>query len=107
MQSYTIPLVPGPVAIAPEVLAAYHCNYGSSDLESDFFELYRHCEESLKLLLETKNDVAILSGEAMSALWGAMKSVIRPGDKVLAVASGVFGYGFADMARQIGAEVET
>jgi aspartate aminotransferase-like enzyme len=43
----------------------------------------------------------------MLALWGAMKSVLRPGDKVLAVASGVFGYGFADMARQLGAEVET
>jgi aspartate aminotransferase-like enzyme len=42
----------------------------------------------------------------MLALWGAMKSVLRPGDRVLAVATGVFGYGFADMARQLGAEVE-
>ncbi len=107
MESYTIPLVPGPVAIAPEVLAAYNRNYGSSDLEHEFFDLYRSCEEGLKMLLETKSDIAILSGEGMVALWGAMKSVLRPGDKVLAVASGVFGYGFAEMARQLGAEVET
>jgi aspartate aminotransferase-like enzyme len=107
MESYAIPLVPGPVAISPEVLAAYQCNYGSSDMESDFFELYRYCENRLKTLLATKNDIPLLCGEGMMALWGAMKSVIRPGDKVLAVATGVFGYGFADMARQLGAEVET
>ena len=106
MESYAIPLVPGPVAIAPEVLAAYQRNYGSSDLESDFFELYQSCEAGLKQVLETENDIAILSGEGMLALWGALKSVLRPGDRVLAVASGVFGYGFAEMARQLGAEVE-
>src|SRR5690606_24863679 len=50
--------------------------------------------------------VPILLGEGMLALWGAMKSVIRPGDKVLAVATGLFGYGFGDMARDLGAEVE-
>jgi aspartate aminotransferase-like enzyme len=42
----------------------------------------------------------------MLALWGALKSVIRPGDRVLSVATGIFGYGIGDMARQIGAEVE-
>jgi aspartate aminotransferase-like enzyme len=107
MEQYAIPLVPGPVAIAPEALAAYQRNYGSSDLEEDFFDLYRACESGLKTLLGTENDVPILSGEGMLALWGAMKSVLRPGDRVLAVASGVFGYGFAEMARQLGANVET
>lgn len=106
MERYEIPLVPGPVAIAPEVLEVYRRNYGSSDLESDFFALYRDCEAGLKTVVGTRNDVAILSGEGMLALWGALKSVIRPGDKVLAVATGVFGYGFAEMARQVGAEVE-
>jgi aspartate aminotransferase-like enzyme len=106
MQQYAIPLVPGPVAIAPEVLEAYQRNYGSSDLESDFFALYEECEAGLQQLLATQNRIAILSGEGMLSLWGALKSVIRPGDRVLAVASGVFGYGFAEMAQQVGAEVE-
>lgn len=106
MEKYAIPLVPGPVEIAPEVLAAYNQNYGSSDLEEEFFELYRTCEAGLKRLLGTENSVPILLGEGMLALWGAMKSVIRPGDKVLAVATGLFGYGFGDMARDLGAEVE-
>lgn len=107
MEKYAIPLVPGPVAIAPEVLAAYQQNYGSSDLEAEFFDLYRKCEAQLQKLLETQNQIAILSGEGMLALWGAMKSVLRPGDRVLAVASGIFGYGFAEMAKMLGAEVET
>ena len=57
-------------------------------------------------MLHTRNQVAILSGEGMIALWGALKSTVRPGDKVLAAATGVFGYGIGDMAKQIGAEVE-
>lgn len=107
MQTYSIPLVPGPVSIPPAVRSAYQHDFGSSDLETDFFDLYRRCEGKLQTLLGTQNDVAILSGEGMLALWGAMKSVIRPGDRVLAVATGVFGYGFGEMAQALGAEVET
>jgi aspartate aminotransferase-like enzyme len=43
----------------------------------------------------------------MVALWGALKSAVQPGEKVLVIATGVFGYGIGDMARAIGAEVET
>lgn len=106
MQTYTIPLVPGPVRIPAAVRAAYQTDFGSGDLEEEFFALYGRCEAGLQQVLATRHPVAILLGEGMLALWSAMKSVIRPGDKVLAVATGVFGYGFAEMARQVGAEVE-
>lgn len=106
MQSYRIPLVPGPVSIPERVLEAYSVDYGSADLEEEFFQLYSECEFGLQKVLETRNDIAILSGEGMVALWGALKSTVMPGDRVLAVATGVFGYGIADMARQIGATVE-
>lgn len=107
MEQYRIPLVPGPVAIADEVLAAYRVNYGSSDLEREFFALYSECEARLQQMLGTKNQVTIQSGEGMLALWGALKSVLQPGDRVLAVATGLFGYGIGEMAVQLGAEVET
>lgn len=106
MRQYRIALVPGPVSIPPAILEAYNADYASADLEDDFFQLYSECEFGLQNLLGTRNDVAILAGEAMVALWGALKSAISPGDRVLAVATGVFGYGIAEMARQIGAEVE-
>ncbi len=106
MQTYAIPLVPGPVAIPEQVRAAYQVDYGSADMEDEFFALYGACERDLQTLLGTTNSVNIQSGEGMLALWGALKSVIRPGDRVLAVATGLFGYGIGDMARQLGAEVE-
>jgi aspartate aminotransferase-like enzyme len=57
--------------------------------------------------LGTTNDISIQSGEGMIALWGALTSVLEPGDRVLAVSTGLFGSGIGDMARSIGAEVET
>jgi aspartate aminotransferase-like enzyme len=75
-------------------------------MEDEFFALYAACEADLRTLLGTNNSVTIQSGEGMLALWGALKSVLRPGDRVLAVATGLFGYGIGDMAREVGAEVE-
>jgi aspartate aminotransferase-like enzyme len=43
----------------------------------------------------------------MLALWSALKSCLVPGDRVLAVATGVFGYGIGEMAQSIGADVKT
>jgi len=106
MQTYDVGLVPGPVSVPEYLRAAYQINYGSADLEEEFFSLYRSCEDNLKKILMTSNQVAIQSGEGMLALWGALKSVLRPRDKVLSVANGVFGYGIGEMARQLGMKVE-
>jgi aspartate aminotransferase-like enzyme len=107
MQTYPIPLVPGPVSVPQAVRDAYQIDFGSADLEEEFFELYADCESKLQRMLATGSDVTIQSGEGMLALWGALKSTLRPGDRVLAVANGVFGYGIGEMAKSIGAEVET
>jgi aspartate aminotransferase-like enzyme len=105
METYSIGLVPGPVTVSPDVLAVYQTNFGSADLEDDFFALYQRCEALLQQILVTNNQVVTQTGEGMLALWGALKSTVRPGDRVLAVANGVFGYGIAEMARQVGANV--
>ena len=105
MKTYPIPMVPGPVKVAQEVLDAYQINYGSADMESEFLELYNHTEANLKTILRTKNQVVIQSGEGMLALWSALKSCLVPGDRVLSIATGVFGDGIGDMAASIGAEV--
>jgi aspartate aminotransferase-like enzyme len=106
MQTYDIGLVPGPVSVPPELRAVYQINYGSADMEDEFLRLYQRCETHLGKILATRNRVVIKTGEGMIALWGGLKSVLRPGDKVLAVANGVFGYGIGDMAQQLGMEVE-
>lgn len=106
MQTYAIPLVPGPVSVPAAVRAVYETDYGSADLEEDFFLLYSRAEANLQQILGTQNQIAIQTGEGMLALWGGLKSVLRPGDRVLAVANGLFGYGIGEMAEQIGARVE-
>ena len=55
--------------------------------------------------MSTRNDVVIALGEAMVVLWGTIKSTLGPGDRLLAVSSGLFGAGFAEMARAVGADV--
>lgn len=105
MKTYPIPMVPGPVKVAQEVLDAYQINYGSADMESEFLELYNHTEANLKTILSTQNQVVIQSGEGMLALWSALKSCLVPGDRVLSIATGVFGDGIGGMAASIGADV--
>lgn len=107
MKTYPIPMVPGPVKVPPPVFEAYCVNYGSGDLETEFLETYHRTEANLQLLFATKNRIVIQTGEGMLALWAALKSCLLPGDRVLSVASGVFGYGIGEMAQSIGAKVRT
>lgn len=105
MQTYPIPMVPGPVVVPEEVLQAMQINYGSGDLEPEFLDLYNRTEENLKLIFGTKNSMVIQTGEGMLALWSALKSTLQPGDRVLSISTGIFGYGIGEMARSLGAEV--
>ncbi len=107
MKTYSIPMVPGPVSVPPEVLQAYLTDYGSADLEPEYIDLYQQTQASLQNIFATRNQMALMSGEGMLALWGALKSCIAAGDRVLAIGTGLFGYGVGDMARSIGAEVQT
>ncbi len=107
MQSYPIPMVPGPVHVPTRILSAYQNDFGSPDLEPEYLELYNTTEQKMRKLFSTTNQVVFKTGEGMIALWSALKSTIKPGDKVLSLATGVFGFGIGDMARSIGAQVKT
>jgi aspartate aminotransferase-like enzyme len=107
MKTYPIPMIPGPVRVPEVVLEAYLTNYGSSDMEPEFLALYNETEAQLKQVFATRSSVVIMTGEGMIALWGALKSCLVPDDKVLAIGTGLFGFGMGDMARTLGAEVQT
>ncbi len=101
MKTYRIPMVPGPTSVPDEVLAAYRTNYGSGDLEPEFYELYAETQTRLQKIMGTRNSVAIMTGEGMVTLWGALKSCLKQNDRVLCIGTGVFGYGIGDMARSV------
>ncbi|MGD9029527.1 MAG: aminotransferase class V-fold PLP-dependent enzyme [Anaerolineae bacterium] len=105
MLTYQIPLVPGPTRVHESVRRAYLTDYGSADLEPEYLQLYVAVQGQLQAILSTQTKIAVMTGEGMIALWGALKSCIKPGDRVLAVSTGVFGYGIGEMAATVGAQV--
>lgn len=105
MIEYRVPLVPGPTRVPAPVLEAFGRDYPASDLEPEFASLYAETEAGLRTVLGARGRVAIMTGEGMLALWGALKSVVAPGDRVVAVAAGLFGEGIGGMAEGLGADV--
>ncbi|MBI9044336.1 MAG: alanine--glyoxylate aminotransferase family protein [Anaerolineaceae bacterium] len=107
MKTYTIPMVPGPVQVPQEVLETFLVNYGASDIENEFLETYNATENQLKSVFGTQNQVAIMTGEGMIALWAGLKSCLTPGDNVLSIGTGLFGFGIGEMAKNLGCNVKT
>ncbi|MEJ2679558.1 MAG: aminotransferase class V-fold PLP-dependent enzyme, partial [Gemmatimonadota bacterium] len=105
MLRYRIPLVPGPTRVPRAVLETFAADYPASDLEPEFATLYGETEARLQRLVGASGRVAVMTGEGMVALWGALKSVLRPGDRVVAIAAGIFGEGIGSMAEGLGATV--
>ncbi len=106
MLTYEIPLVPGPTSVPQPVREAYFCDFGSGDLEEECFRLYASLETKLQQILKTRNRVVVMTGEGMLGLWAALKSCLRPADRVLSVTTGPFGYALAEMAKGLGARVK-
>ncbi|KAG7393314.1 hypothetical protein PHYBOEH_006123 [Phytophthora boehmeriae] len=106
MMTHPFELVPGPTQMLPNVLAAMASPCGSPDLDPAFWDDYLALEKELQDLLHAHQcSVTIQSGEAMVSMWGALKSTIRAGDVVVCAANGLFGEGFAEMAKALKADV--
>lgn len=101
-----IPMVPGPVTVHPDVLAAMSKDYGSGQIDEAFLPLYHATGRNLARILGTSADVVLMSGEGMLSLWAALKSCLKAGDGVVSVGTGVFGDGIGDMAASFGCRVE-
>jgi pyridoxamine--pyruvate transaminase len=69
-----------------------------------FKELFARTSGLLQEVFRTKYDVVIMQGEAILGLEAAAASLIRPGDKVLNLVSGVFGKWFQDFIERFGGE---
>jgi len=107
MQQGDIYLVPGPVRVPETIRAAYSQDFFTPVLEENFCALYNETSKLLATIMATNTSVVMLSGEAMVGLWAGLKSCLQAGDKVVAIANGVFSYGISDMAKSIGAEIVT
>lgn len=106
-------MIPGPVEIPRAVREAYLSDVTSSDVDVDaFFREYSQVQTQLRSLVgggdePTSATPVLMMGEGMLALWAALTSAVRAGDRVLSVSNGVYGFGIGDMARAVGCEVDT
>ena len=98
----TVPMVPGPTSLHPAAMAALAQDYGSGFLEETYLPLYNETCQGIARLLGTSNQVCLMTGEPMVALWGALKSAIRPGETVLCIGTGPFGYWMEGMVQSVG-----
>lgn len=98
-------MTPGPTYIKENVRMAMSKAITNPDLDLEFYEFYKNICEKLKKILHTKNTTLVLDGEGILGLDAACASLIEPGDKVLCIENGIFGYGFGDFAKIYGGDV--
>ncbi len=105
MKYNKISMIPGPVQVPDFVLEVIAKNHGLGQFEEDFLPLYHDTSKLLAQCMGTKHYPVIMTGEGMLALWAGLKNCLRANDKVLAIATGIFGKGIGQMAASLGCEV--
>lgn len=95
-------MTPGPTQVLENVRTARSLECTNPDLDEQFVEFYKETCQLISNLLHTKNETLILGGEGILGLEAACASLTEPGDKVLVIANGVYGKGFADFVTMYG-----
>jgi len=96
-------MTPGPTAVPEPVRERMSEPTPNPDVEPEFVEFYRDLTDKLEAVYGD-DDVAILSGEGILGLEAAVASLIEEGDRVLCLANGIYGEGFADFVESYGGE---
>jgi alanine-glyoxylate transaminase/serine-glyoxylate transaminase/serine-pyruvate transaminase len=75
------------------------------DLDPDFLSFYNRVRGKVKDLISAqRSDVYLMVGEALMGLEIAIANMVRKGDRVVVIANGVYGEGFADIVRAYSGE---
>lgn len=104
MKNYLV-MTPGPTEIRENVRKAMAEKITNPDLDIDFYDFYNNIIFKLKKIMNTKNDVLVMCGEAIMGLEAACASLVEENDKVLCITNGIFGKGFGKFAEMYGGKV--
>jgi aspartate aminotransferase-like enzyme len=95
---------PGPCAVPEEVLLEMARPFEHH--RTDWFKGYlREATEKLRLLLQTRNEVLIVTGSGTAAAEAAIVGCAAPGTKLLTLENGKFGQRWGEVAQQHGIAV--
>jgi len=98
-RKYTLNMSCGQTSLFPSTLAAMATQLQEPIYYKPYYDLEVACQDQLKRLLHTDNDVLMILGTGTYGLEAAMQSVLEPGDHLLTVNTGTFGALQADLAR--------
>src|SRR5215472_2797048 len=98
-------MIPGPVVVAPDVLAAA-ARPMQNHRGPAAAKLYARLNQNLQEIFQTKQPVLLLGSSGTGGLEASIVNLFSPGDLILAMPMGAFGDRVADIARAYGAHVE-
>lgn len=98
-------LLPGPTAVPSRILRAMGAP-AINHRGPEFKEMINEVTAGLKQVLQTENDVLILTASGTGGMEAAVTNFLSPGDKALVVSIGSFGDRFVKIARAYGVQVE-
>jgi alanine-glyoxylate transaminase/serine-glyoxylate transaminase/serine-pyruvate transaminase len=96
---------PGPTHIPDSVLRAMH-RPTIDFMAPEFKDVLTRVHECTKRVLKTEQHLLYYGTNGHGAWEGSLANVFSPGDKVLMIESGHFSINWAQMARELGLEVE-
>jgi len=96
-------LTPGPVEVPPEVLLEM-ARPITHHRTSEFRKLFGEVVELVKYVLQTKNDVLVLTSSGSGAMEAAVVNTCPPGSKAIAVVGGKFGERWRELCHAFGLE---
>ncbi|WP_299133173.1 aminotransferase class V-fold PLP-dependent enzyme [uncultured Amaricoccus sp.] len=97
--------IPGPSMIPDRVLGAMH-RAAPNIYEGELIDMTRTVLDDLRRVARTEGSVAIYIGNGHAGWEAALANMLSPGHKALVIATGRFGFGWADTARRMGIDVE-
>lgn len=98
--------IPGPSVMPDAVLQAMH-RAAPNIYAGDLIDMAASLIPDLQAVARTKHKVAIYIGNGHAAWEASLANVIAEGDTVLVPATGRFGIGWGEMAKGLGAKVDT
>ncbi len=97
-------MIPGPSLVDPETMLEM-TKPTLSHVSAEFDSIHREALDMLKKVFGTSGDVVVIPGSGTAAIELAVRTSVRPGERVVVLKAGYFADYLADAARRIGAEV--
>jgi len=98
---------PGPLSVHPRIYGAL-AKPTLGHMDPQLFTLMDAVKEKLRALMDTKNEATIaLSATGSSGMEAVMVNLIEEGESMLVVTNGYFSERMAEVARRVGAQVDT